>query len=64
MSHPTVTAFLALTDNYDDQSGNEETETEEETAEINAFLDLVCDTELMKEAHNFLEGECEQINFP
>ncbi|GAU96028.1 hypothetical protein RvY_07532 [Ramazzottius varieornatus] len=54
LSFTTVTAFLALTDNYIDQSGIEETETEEETEEIDHFLDLVIETDVMKEAHRFL----------
>lgn len=58
LSYPTVTAFLALTDNYIDQSGIEETETEEETEEINHFLDLVIETDVMKEAHRFLREKC------
>ena len=49
-----VSDFIPLLNNYEAHTGTNETETFEEFAEQNKFLDACIETPLMKETHRFL----------
>jgi len=51
---PTYKPFIALFDNYTSELGEAENVTREEFKENVQFIDAICDTELMMEAHKFL----------
>ncbi|CAH1774082.1 unnamed protein product [Owenia fusiformis] len=55
-SRPTYNAFRKLLDNYESETGRGEVITEEEEAENWEFLDAILETDLMKEAHQYLVG--------
>ncbi|OWA52691.1 putative Poly(U)-specific endoribonuclease-D [Hypsibius exemplaris] len=57
LSRPTVLAFIAVSNNYEPRIGTAERETAQEQAEINAFLNAVCDTEVMKATLAFLQEQ-------
>lgn len=59
LSGPTVTALLALFDNYVEDARVTETITAEERAENDAFLDAIMATTVMQRAHAFLVGKGE-----
>jgi len=50
----TYTTFMKLMDNYSSETGQQENITEEEVAEQWAFIDAICDTEVMKYTHQWL----------
>ncbi|KAF6020416.1 hypothetical protein EB796_021278 [Bugula neritina] len=54
---PTYKYFIALLDNYTMETGEQEVVTKEEFKENVMFIDAICDTPLMKEAHSFLRDK-------
>ena len=44
---------MKLMDNYSSETGQQENITEEEVAEQWAFIDAICDTEVMKYTHQW-----------
>ncbi|ELU02840.1 hypothetical protein CAPTEDRAFT_76337, partial [Capitella teleta] len=53
-SRPTYKAFRALLDNYEAETGNAEVVTQEEFSENVKFINLIMETAVMKEVHQFL----------
>jgi poly(U)-specific endoribonuclease len=54
LARPTFKAFISLLDNYAAQQGQAETYTAEEEAEMDLFMNLICDTAVMKYTHAWL----------
>ena len=50
----TYSTFMKLMDNYSAETGEQEEMTEEEIEEQWAFLDAICETEVMKYTHQWL----------
>ena len=50
----TFLKFKALLDNYDRDTGQREYESREEREEIDAFLDAIMATDVMRELYDFL----------
>ena len=50
----TYSTFMKLMDNYSSETGKQETITEEEMNEQWAFIDAICDTDVMKYTHQWL----------
>jgi len=50
----TYSTFMKLMDNYSSETGKQETITEEEINEQWAFIDAICDTDVMKYTHQWL----------
>jgi len=53
-ARPTYSTFMKLMDNYSSETGKQEDITEVEIEEQWAFLDAICDTEVMKYIHGWL----------
>lgn len=49
-----LSAFKKLLDNYEIETGKREEVTEEEYKEMCHFIDVLMDTAVMQEAHNYL----------
>ena len=49
----TYTTFMKLMDNYSSETGKQENITEEEVAEQWAFIDAICDTDVIKYTHQW-----------
>ena len=64
MEAETITALMALYDNYEDNVQVPEVVTEEEEVENNAFLDAVVKTAVMQQAHAFLANKGTIIDIP
>ena len=62
-TRPTFQALIALFDNYNPAYGVNETRTSDELQEIDIFLDLIMDTEVMKETGALLQNKGEFLNF-
>ncbi|XP_032830908.1 poly(U)-specific endoribonuclease-A-like [Petromyzon marinus] len=56
-SRDTYKTFIALLDNYEEQTGTTETVTAEEVRENHRFLDAVMQTAVMQIAHEFLASK-------
>ncbi len=54
MNQVTFRKFKALLNNYDRDTGHREYETPQERQEIDAFLDAVTNTDVMRELYTFL----------
>jgi poly(U)-specific endoribonuclease len=60
-SGPTISALLALFDNYDENCKVTEDITAEELIENDAFLDAILATSVFQQAHQFLVSKGEFI---
>lgn len=54
LARPTFKAFISLLDNYVATQGQAEVYTPEEVAEMDLFMNLICDTACMKYCHAWL----------
>lgn len=52
-----VLGFIALLDNYESETGQEEVVTQHEVRENQVFIDVIMETEPMKIAHEYLANK-------
>ncbi len=57
MKHPTFLTFIKLLDNYNPYIGQEDPASEQHEREQQEFLEALMDTQVMKEAYNFLKNK-------
>jgi hypothetical protein len=60
-SGPTISALLALFDNYDENCKVTEVITNEEQTESDVFLDAILATSVFQQAHEFLVSKGNQL---